>query len=391
MWPFDRMKRNQKSRDRPERGLRVPVGRVRGDYSLTTSEAIYSAVGRISNTIGMLPLHLFKGDVVATEHPLEKLLSYMPNKHMTPFIFQQTMEVFRNTEGNAYALMVPSDDGLRVQSLDVLDAARVVPYREKTSREMWYQLAGEGEPLWIHSSQMIVLQHMSANGEKGIRPLDVLRGTLNYDASIKEFSLQQLEGVNSGVALTVPGTGLSPDRKEGVIKQFLEAYSKSKGRVVVLEGGITATTLSQSPVDARVLDVERISKNRVATVYNLPPHLLGDYSDTSYSTAEQTTQEYRDLCILPIVTQWEQQLDLKLLSWEMRKDGYRCRFDLAQMQRADVRTTADKHQKAIRGGWMRPNEVRRIEGLPPDPHGDELMISRDMVPLKTAQIPDRKE
>ena len=50
--------------------------------------------------------------------------------------------------------------------------------------------------------------------------------------------------------------------------------------------------MTQSPVDAQSLDVERVTKNRVATVYNIPPHMLGDYSDSSYSTNEQSTQEY---------------------------------------------------------------------------------------------------
>ena len=45
---------------------------------------------------------------------------------------------------------------------------------------------------------------------------------------------------------------------------------------------------------------------------------------------------------------------------------------------------ADKYQKAIRGGWMQPNEVREREGLPPDVNGGELMASRDLLPLRIA-------
>ena len=58
---------------------------------------------------------------------------------------------------------------------------------------------------------------------------------------------------------------------------------------------------------------------------------------------------------------------------------------------------------AIRGGWLPPNEVREQEGLPPDPHGGELMSSRDLIPLRisvdtpelllggTAPAPEKKE
>ena len=45
---------------------------------------------------------------------------------------------------------------------------------------------------------------------------------------------------------------------------------------------------------------------------------------------------------------------------------------------------AEKHQKAIRGGWMTPNEVRRSEGLPPVDGGDALLASRDLTTLNMA-------
>lgn len=387
MWPFNRKnKASGGARDpTPDYTQMRSVNRVRGDYTLTTSEAIYAAVSRISNTMAMLPIHLYREHKPVRDDPRERLLSYMPNATMTPFTFQQTMEAFRNTEGNAYALLVPDASETRVAQLDILDAARVTPMRDKDTREMFYSFTlDDGTPCMVHSSHMIVLHHMSANGEKGVRPLDVLRGTLDYNRQIKEFSLNQLEGVNSGVILNIPGTGLSEEKKKTVIDQFLKSYKASGGKLIVLEGGITATTLTQSPVDAKVLDVERVTKNRVATVYNIPPHLLGDYTDTSYSTAEQSKQEYLDLTILPIVKQWEDELNLKLLTWKERMEGYSIQFDVSAMQRADIATMAEKHQKAIRGGWMRPNEVREREGLPPDPEGDVLLVSRDLQPLEQA-------
>ena len=153
---------------------------------------------------------------------------------------------------------------------------------------------------------------------------------------------------------------------------------------MVLEGGLTATNFSTPPVDAQLLDVERITRNRVATVYNLPPHMLGDYTDTSFSTAEQQMQEFLQLTITPIIEQWEEELNRKMLTPQDYADGYRFRFDTNSLTRADAATTANRNQMAIRGGWRKPNEVRESEGLPPDPMGGELMSSRDLIPLRIA-------
>lgn len=378
-------KARDKPEDKPDYSAMRSARQTRADFTLRNSEAIYAAVSRISNTIAALPIHLYKGQELQADHELERLIAYAPNPYMTPFVFRQTMEAARNTEGTAYALMVPDTTGRTVR-LDVLDSARVSPAREIETGEIWYtMLLDDGRTATVHNSSVIVLRHMSASGIKGIRPVDVLRGTLNYDQDIKEFSAKQLEGVNSGVVLNVPGTGLNEQRKKQIIKQFLDAYRSSGGRLVVLEGGVTATTLTQSPVDAKVLDVERITRNRVATVYNIPPHMLGDYSDTSYATAEQSMLEYLQMTINPIVVQWENELNRKLLTWEMQRQGYAFRFTLAELWRADLKTMGEVRQMGIRSGWIKPNEVRVEDGRPADPAGDTLMISRDMVPLAVAK------
>lgn len=383
---FSRFRNENKARDKPrvrvfDRGKVTSITRPRADVTLQGHEAIYAAVTRIANTVASIPVHVYKGRERQDTHPLEKLLNLSPNPSMSAYIFKQTMEAFRNTEGMAYALIIR--DGLgEITRLDVLDPTRVRPLIERDSREIWYDITLEGKTYPIPGYMVLALKHMSANGISGIRPLDVLRGSLDYDAEVKEISLNQLDGINHGVMLEVPGQALDETRKAQIVADFLDAYESSGQRVLVLEGGIKATTFNQSPVDAQLMDVERITRNRVATVYNLPPHMLGDYSDTSFSTAEQQMQEFLQLTIIPIVQQWEDELNRKLLSDADYKVGYRFRFDTDSLIRADMVAMANKYQMAIRGGWMRINEVREREGLPPDPNGDELMCARDIIPLR---------
>lgn len=383
---FSRFRNENKARDKPrvrvfDRGKVTSVTRPRADVTLQGHEAIYAAVTRIANTVASIPVHVYKERERQDTHPLEKLLNLSPNPSMSAYIFKQTMEAFRNTEGMAYALIIR--DGLgEITRLDVLDPTRVRPLIERDSLEIWYDITLEGKTYPIPGYMVLALKHMSANGISGIRPLDVLRGSLDYDAEVKEISLNQLDGINHGVMLEVPGQALDETRKTQIVADFLDAYESSGQRVLVLEGGIKATTFNQSPVDAQLMDVERITRNRVATVYNLPPHMLGDYSDTSFSTAEQQMQEFLQLTIIPIVQQWEDELNRKLLSDADYKAGYRFRFDTDSLIRADMVAMANKYQMAIRGGWMRMNEVREREGLPPDPNGDELMCARDIIPLR---------
>ena len=383
--PFQRKEKAQ-ARDKPQtvrsRDLKM-INRPRADRTIEANEAIYAAVSRIANTMASMPMHLYKGYKIQEDHPLERIVSLEPHPNFSAFTWKQTMEVLLNTEGTAYALRVLNTQG-QLLRLDILNPLRVTPKKDQDGN-IWYSvIMDDGSEALAPGFLILAIKHISANGIRGIRPIDVLRKSLDYDTQVKEMSLDQLDGVNHGIMLTVPNVGLSQAQKDEAVNRFLETYEKSGRSVVILEGGMTATNFANSSVDAQVMNVERITRNRVATVYNLPPHMLGDYADSSPGNNEQQTLEYLTLTIGPKVEQWEEEFNRKVLTPEMYAEGYRFRFDVTSLTRTDVKTTAERNQMAIRGGWRKPNEVRAELGLPPDPVGDLLMSSRDLIPLRIA-------
>ena len=75
------------------------------------SQATYFACLKIlTESMGKLPLKLMRtmpdgGEQAAVGHPLYGVLKYRPNRLMTSTGFWGTMELQRNEEGNAYALI----------------------------------------------------------------------------------------------------------------------------------------------------------------------------------------------------------------------------------------------------------------------------------------------
>lgn len=382
---FSRKKQNTRSRDRPASHA-MPIWTVlrnaKAQQDLKGSEAVYSAVSRISNTIACMPLHLYRAHEIAASDPRERCMAYAPNEALTPYGFKLSVEACRDTYGTAYVLIVPDSDGVTVARLDPIDPARVQPLRCIDTQDIWYQITlDDGTLATVHSTRMIVLHHMSTDGVNGISPVEVLGGTLNYDRKIQEISLQQLEGVKDSIVLTYP-TNLNGEKRAEYTKAFLDAYKKSNGHLIILDGGVTADTIKGSMVDAKVLDVDSITKRKVAAVYNMPPRMLGDSSASGYSTSEQDIGEFLKLTILPIVKQWEEALNRRLLTYDEVRAGYAFRFDMDALKRGDTAAMADKHQKGVRSGVLKPNEARAENGLPPAAYGDELFISRDMIPVR---------
>ena len=358
----------------------------REDWTLTNSELLFSAVSRISNSLSAMPVRLYKDSKPAKDHYLNDLISFAPNSNMTSCNFFKTLEACRCTSGNAYALKVFREGNAgKISGLVVLDPSRVTPLLNEESGELWYRITPEhGESFFIHNYYMVHIPFLSTNGFQGVNPVSVLFDTLNYSEQIQKFSRDQLEkGVNSTIVLEAP-SNLGETQRNKVIEDFLETYRESGGSILLLESGMSAKKLDLSPVDSKLFEVEKITRSKVAMVYNLPPHLLGDYSDTSYNSQEQQMLEFLQLTMLPIVTAYEQELNRKLLTPEERAQGYHFRFAMDTILRADAATQAEVNYKDIRSGTKLVDEVRAERGDAPLPNGigQVALVSQDLAPLE---------
>ncbi len=376
-WPFKRRKPDQ-----PAQAQLVPTGlwRPAGERSLEDSEAVFGAVTLLANTLASMPLRLMQDGQEKADSDLARLVGYQPNPRMDAFTFWQTMEACRNTCGNCYALKVPAPGG-GVAALEVLDPARVTPMMDQDTGDIWYQVRPvDGREWLISSREMLHCRHVATGSNVGVSPMRVLQGSLDYHATMQEFSLARARGVSGAVILDFPTT-MGDEQVKRVIDNFLENYRRSSNSVIVLTGGVKSTVMNRSPVDDKALDVDRITGNKVARVYNLSPSLLGDYSQTRYASQEQEQRSFLDRTMLPIVRMYEAQCNLKLLTWQEYKSGLRWRFDLSELLAGDQKSRGELWQVLLRGGAIKVNEVRQREGLPPVPEGDVLLCSRDLVPL----------
>lgn len=355
---------------------------IRGDYTLKNSELIFSAVSRIANSLSAMPVQLYKGST-PVKSDLNDILAFSPNACMTSCQFFKTLEACRLTAGNCYALKV-YDMNLQLKGLEILDPGKVKPVLEETSHELWYRITTDkGQEAYVHGFNVIHIPFISTNGIHGISPVTVLFDTLQYSDSIQAFNKDLLvKGVNSAIVLEAPAN-LGQEQKKQMIEDFMATYRETSGNILLLESGVQANNLNLSPVDSKLFEVERITRSKVAMVYNIPPHLLGDYSDTSFTSQEQQMLEFLMLTMLPIVTAYEQELDRKLLTREQRKKGYHWKFDMDSILRADAATQAEVDYKAVRSAWKTPDEIRSGRHLPPLPGGigKKALVSQDLATL----------
>jgi len=366
-----------------------PVNIFAGSESntLASNETIFAAVSRLSNSMASLPVKLYR-DFSPVNTRIADLIANAPNQSMTSFEFIRTLEVMRDTFGNGYALKM-YDDRFQVEQLLLIDPKRVEPVIEQKTGELWYEIDTPEARYYVNNMDMIHVKHIANVGRsiaynavaiKGISPIDVLKNTVDFDRKVRQFSLDSMDMAVKASFILKMNTQLSSDKKKEILANFKQFYQENGG-VIIQESGVEISPIKRDFLDTKVFEVEKITRSRVATVYNMPVHMLGETEGVNYNSMEQLSLDFVQNTLVPIVRQYEQEFNRKLLTPQERLKGLYFKFNLGALLRGDTKTRAEFYFKMIRSGGITPNEMRAWEELPPLKGGDKLYMSKDLAPI----------
>lgn len=372
----------KRARDAPRDGARLlwPQTYSRAQMEMATSDVITGAINRISKAFALMPIVLMHGWERVTDDPRAQLVGVRANARQSAYAFKLAMEIGRNTLGRAYAVK-RYDDAFRLAAIEPVDASRVTPLIDDVTREVWYMIRrDDGEVEYLPRFFVMPLLFSSTDGITSVNPVALLRGSIQYNEDVKAFNLENLKSINKAIVLEYPST-LAGEHRANSVKETLNLYKQSGGKVLALESGVKLSNVTTSPFDAGTLSVDQITRSRVAMVYGMPAALLGDSGAQSKATAEEQNLEFLTTTMLPRVEEWRQELDWWLLTPQERADGWHFAVEVDAYLKANAQARANLVQTRIRNGQLTPNEARADLGLAPKDGGDTLLVSKDLAPV----------
>lgn len=345
---------------------------------LATNETIFSVISRLANTLSSLPLKLYKDYEVVMNQAADVVINN-PNPNMSGFEWVNKIEVSRNETGNGYAIIM-RDIRMQPEALVPIDSAYVTPFINTDDNNLWYEVRGTDGTYYFHNMNMFHVKHITgASRWAGISPLSVLKNTLDYDKAVQEFSLSEMQKKDSFILEY--GANVDTDKKQRIIDDFRRFYQENGG-ILFQEPGVTVKDIERKYFASDTLASERITRSRVANVFNVPVSFLNDTEGQSYASNEQLMIQFVQMTLTPIVRQYEHEFNRKLLTTEERKAGYYFKFNLGGLLRGDTAARTQFYQVMLRTGGLTPDEVRRLEDVPPrGGAADQLWISGDLYPI----------
>jgi HK97 family phage portal protein len=337
--------------------------------------AVYACVQVISQTVGQLPLVLYrrtaKGKEKAVNHPLYHLVGSKPNGFNNSMSFREMLTAHNCLRGNSFAFINRVGNG-RVYELLPLHSDTVGVYRDPWTWEVTYQINQRKGINGIYGPRDVFhLMGMTLNGYQGVTPLTYARETIGLSMATEQHGSRLFKnGARPAGVLTHPKKLSDPafDRlKEDLENNF---SGENAHKAMLLEDGMTWAPVTMTSDDAQFLETRQFQIPEIARFWRMPLHKIQDMSASTNNNIEQQALEFLTDCMMPWFVRWEQSLNTQLLTVDEQKE-YFFKFDVDDILRADMKSRFEAYASAVTSRIFNPNECREKEDMDPYEGGDE--------------------
>ena len=358
------------------------------------SEATYYACCKVlSEAVGKLPLKIQQhiegqGIRIARDHTYYRMLNERPNRYMTASTFWSTLELCRNHFGNGYAWIDTRDP--QKPQLWPLDPRKVRVYYDNARKlsdvpDVYYQVTFPNGVVVLSSEEVLhVKSHNTIDGLVGISVREQLADTIQGNIKAQKMVNKLYDsGMTAKTVLQYTGS-LNDTSVQTLLKQ-IEDYQlgkKGQGAAVPIPYGFTLTPLNMRLADSQFLEVKQYSALQIASAFGVKPYQVGDYTKSSYSSAEAQQLSFLVDTLLFILKQYEEEIGYKLLNDAEVADGYHTKFNPGVMLRADQKTQIETLSAAVSNFLLTPNEAREMLDKPAIEGGDQLLGNGASIPVQ---------
>jgi HK97 family phage portal protein len=368
--------------------------------------AVYSCVHAISETVGQLPLKLYKktgtGREIADSHPLYPILHDLMNPELTAYQGREILTRHLAMWGRAYAYIQRDSAGEVVAFWPVhplrvkvdRNAANIKRYIVNMSTGVQQEfLFNPDRPPFLHL-------HMNSNdGLDGRSPIWINREALATNRATEQFVASYFgNGAVPGIIVTHPGK-LTEKAKDNFKRQWTEKFggASNRNKIAVLPEDVKINIVSTDPQKSQLTELSQEQISIAARIWRVPNVIIQNHTkDTSWgSGVEQLMIGWINTGLMPYFEQWQQAISRDCLSRKTYRTHY-AKFVTAALTRGDFKSQMEALAIARQNTILNADEIRekieenKIHGGVGDhyliPSGTQVLLG-DGLPLESNPEP----
>lgn len=364
---------------------------VDADKALTFT-AVWAAIRLLAESVSSLPITVYRIDsegnkVVDKESPLYNLLKYQPNVYQNKITFFEYMMLCICTEGESIDYIERNGHSGAATQLIPLDKDKV-KIIQKDGALYYETIYGIKD-----AHNILHFKTITKDGIRGMSPIEQCAKSIGWGMSVEEYGNTFFKnGAKLSGVLSTDKT-LSETAYGRLKDSFNNIYSRltSANSTAILEEGLTFKPVSIAPDQAQFLASRTFSVVEVARMFNLPPHMIGELSKSSFSNIEMQSQEFVTYTLMPYLVRIEEELNTKLVSKQDRGKVF-VEFNVNGLLRGNTKDRAEYYRTMVNIGAMSLNEVRNKENYNKIVGGDKHFMQLNMTTIeKIGEEPKKDE
>jgi len=365
---------------------------------------VYACVNQIARNFAGVPWYLYqkkttkggKTEEIET-HPLLDLIN-KPNPFMGGTKFRENMIAYLQISGNSYIERVGGVNQPPTELYTLRpDRISIFPGDSQHMVDK-YRYTIEDNKVDIDSAFIMHLLNFDPLSDwYGMSPMEAASRSVDQNNEAKKWNVEMLQNdcVAPGILETDKGlTDIQFDRLENNWREKyqLKGNKYMEGTPMILEGGLKWTSMGMSPKDMSWLEGSKLSAREIAIAYNVPPELIGDNSNKTYSNYKEARKALYEENILPLLDWYKDEINNWLVPL-YGSDKLYLDYDLDDIEalqedrdsiwkRVETATFLKQNEKRVAVGY---DELTEEEG------GEIVLVGTNVQDLKDMMKEDEPE
>ena len=367
----------------PSSALIVGAGTPGVDSAMQIS-TVWACIELRANVVASLPqfVYALQADgqkTMARGTRLYQLLHDSPNARMTPFEFWRAMMMNHDLRGNAYARIDRDPASGEAISMWPMPADQVRHVVMDDGTGVYEYRIGQ-DVAFLAESSVLHIKNLG-NGTTGLPKLDYMAATVSEAANAQKEASGTFANGGKPTGVLMVDKVLGSEQRDRLRKNMSELSNGSTDRLFVLEANMKYQPLSLTPEQQQLLETRKYGVEEVCRWYGTPPVLVHHANVTAWGSGIfQIVDGWHKLCIGPILGNLDQAVRKRVMTAKQRAT-MTAEFSHDALLRGSLAERYDSYVKGINGGFLKPNEARQFENLPPVDGGNELMVQAQMIPI----------
>ena len=347
----------------------VYAGTFVDEQTTLSVPGLWRGVTLISDTIGALPIHAYRGD--QRIEPMPPILE-RPYPNETRIETMSAIAASLIIHGNYVAVLGDIGANGYPESLYPVSASRV--HVDRIEGRLSYKINDE----LFDGERVMHIKNFAMPGQiVGVGIVAAQRQGIGSALAMQEYAAKYFDGGAQPTGILYSDNAdLSQDEADMLKAVWMRHYGGTSREPAVLNASTKFEQLSDNAKDSQLVESREFSLTEIANMLGLPGYYLGaPNSSRTYSNVEQEQLQFLR-GITPLITRIESAFT------DLIPRGQYAKFNTDALLRSDTLTRYQAHQIALSAGFLTVDEIRAdFENRPPigepETTGEELEIPNE--------------